>query len=201
MAGRRKRDPNVMKQINSFVDSYFFDNHRSPSMQAIADELGVSKSTAYYYVNEMAEKGMLSYDGKTISTSSMQKSIHFANRAPMIGNIVCGTPEYSEENFEGYVALPEALFGKGDFFVLSTHGDSMIDAGINNGDMVVVSKQNTAKVGDIVVALVDNETTLKTYMVNEDGRMFLRPQNKSMSDIYPDNCFIQGVVKFIIKAV
>ena len=170
-------------------------------MQKIADELGVSKSTAYYYINEMAEKGMLSYDGKTISTSSMQKSIHFANRAPMIGNIVCGTPEYSEENFEGYVALPEALFGKGDFFVLRTHGDSMIDAGIDNGDMVVVSKQNTAKVGDIVVALVDNETTLKTYMVNEAGRMLLRPQNKSMADIYPDNCFIQGVVKFIIKAV
>ena len=93
------------------------------------------------------------------------------------------------------------MFGKGDFFVLRTHGDSMIDAGIDNGDMVVVSKQNTANIGDMVVALVDNETTLKTYMVNEEGRMFLRPQNKSMSDIYPDNCFIQGVVKFLIKAV
>ena len=78
---------------------------------------------------------------------------------------------------------------------------ALIDAGIDNGDMVVVSKQNTANVGDMVVALVDNETTLKTYMVNEEGRMVLRPQNKSMSDIYPDNCFIQGVVKFIIKAV
>lgn len=201
MSATRKRNPEKMKKISSFVEEYFFKHHRSPTMQKIADELGVSKSTAYYYINEMAEKGMLSYDGKTISTSSMQKSIHFANRAPMIGNIVCGTPEYSEENFEGYVTLPEALFGTGDYFVLRTHGDSMIDAGIDNGDMVVVSKQNTANVGDIVVALVDNETTLKTYMVNEDGRMFLRPQNKSMSDIYPDNCFIQGAVKFIIKAV
>ena len=109
MAGKRKRDPNVMKQINSFVDSYFFDNHRSPSMQAIADELGVSKSTAYYYISEMAEKGMLSYDGKTISTSSMQKSIHFANRAPLIGNIVCGTPEYSEENFKVACAISNSI--------------------------------------------------------------------------------------------
>jgi repressor LexA len=201
MSATRKRNPEKMKKISSFVEEYFFKYHRSPTMQKIADELGVSKSTAYYYVNEMAEKGMLSYDGRTISTTSMQNSIYSVNRAPMIGNIVCGTPEYSEENFEGYVALPEALFGKGDFFVLSTHGDSMIDAGIDNGDMVVVSKQNTANVGDMVVALVDNETTLKTYMVNEEGRMFLRPQNKSMSDIYPDNCFIQGVVKFIIKAV
>ena len=201
MSVTRKRNPEKMKKISSFVEEYFFKYHRSPTMQKIADELGVSKSTAYYYVNEMAEKGMLSYDGRTISTTSMQNSIYSVNRAPMIGNIVCGTPEYSEENFEGYVALPEALFGKGDFFVLRTHGDSMIEAGIDNGDMVVVSKQNTANVGDMVVALVDNETTLKTYMVNEEGRTFLRPQNKSMSDIYPDNCFIQGVVKFIIKAV
>lgn len=201
MSATRKRNPEKMKKICSFVEEYFFKYHRSPTMQKIADELGVSKSTAYYYINEMAEKGMLSYDGKTIFTSSMQKSIHFANRAPIIGNIVCGTPEYGEENFEGYVALPDVLFGKGEFFVLRTHGDSMIDAGIDNGDMVVVSKQNTANVGDMVVALIDNETTLKTYMVNEEGRMFLRPQNKSMSDIYPDNCFIQGVVKFIIKAV
>jgi len=201
MSVTRKRSTEKMQKICSFVEDHFFKYHRSPTMQRIADEFNVSKSTAYYYITEMAEKGMLSYDGKTISTSSMQKTIHFATHAPMIGSIVCGTPEYSEENFEGYAALPEALFGKGDFFVLRTHGDSMIDAGIDNGDMVVVSKQNTANVGDMVVALVDNDTTLKTYMVNEEGRMFLRPQNKSMSDIYPGNCFIQGVVKFIIKAV
>ena len=201
MSVTRQRNSEKMKKISSFVEEYFFEYHRSPTMQKIADEFGVSKSTAYYYINEMAEKGMLSYDGKTITTSSMQKSIYLTNRAPVIGNIICGTPEYSEENFEGFVSLPEALFGKGDFFVLRTHGDSMIDAGIDNGDMVVVSKQNTANVGDMVVALVDSDTTLKTYMVNEEGRMFLRPQNKSMSDIYPDNCFIQGVVKFIIKAV
>ena len=201
MSVTRKRNPEMMKKISSFVEEYFFKYHRSPTMQKIADELGVSKSTAYYYINEMAEKGMLSYDGRTIATTSMQKSIYSVNRSPMIGNIVCGTPEYSEENFEGYVALPEALFGKGDFFVLRTLGDSMIDAGIEEGDMVVVSKQNTVNIGDIVVALVDNETTLKTYMQNDEGIMFLRPQNKSMEDIYPENCYIQGVAKYIIKAI
>lgn len=201
MSATRKRNPEKMKKISSFVEEYFFKYHRSPTMQKIADELGVSKSTAYYYINEMAEKGMLSYDGRTISTTSMQNSIYSVNRAPMIGNIVCGTPEYSEENFEGYVTLPEALFGAGDYFVLRTHGDSMIDVGIEEGDMVVVSKQNTANIGDIVVALVDNETTLKTYMQNDKGRIFLRPQNKSMEDIYPENCYIQGVAKYIIKAI
>lgn len=201
MSVTRKRNPEMMKKISSFVEEYFFKYHRSPTMQKIADELGVSKSTAYYYINEMAEKGMLSYDGRTIATTSMQKSIYSVNRAPMIGNIVCGTPEYSEENFEGYVTLPESLFGTGDYFVLRTHGNSMIDAGIEEGDMVVVSKQNTVNIGDIVVALVDNETTLKTYMQNDEGIMFLRPQNKSMEDIYPENCYIQGVAKYIIKAI
>ena len=201
MSVTRKRNPEMMKKISSFVEEYFFKYHRSPTMQKIADELGVSKSTAYYYINEMAEKGMLSYDGRTIATTSMQKSIYSVNRSPMIGNIVCGTPEYSEENFEGYVTLPESLFGTGDYFVLRTHGNSMIDAGIEEGDMVVVSKQNTVNIGDIVVALVDNETTLKTYMQNDEGIMFLRPQNKSMEDIYPENCYIQGVAKYIIKAI
>ena len=163
MAGTRKRNPEIMKQISSFVEEYFFEYHGSPSMQKIATAIGTSKSTAYYYVNEMAEKGMLDYDGKNIETRSMQKSDYKMNRAPVLGAIACGSPELTEEDFEEFIALPVALFGEGDFFVLRTHGDSMIDAGIEDGDKVVVKKQNHAKAGDIVVALVGNETTLKRY--------------------------------------
>ena len=149
MAGTRKRNPEIMKQISSFVEEYFFEYHGSPSMQKIATAIGTSKSTAYYYVNEMAEKGMLDYDGKNIETRSMQKSDYKMNRAPVLGAIACGSPELTEEDFEEFIALPVALFGEGDFFVLRTHGDSMIDAGIEDGDKVVVKKQNHAKAGDI----------------------------------------------------
>ena len=77
----------------------------------------------------------------------------------------------------------------------------MIEVGINDGDMVVVKKQNTASHGDMVVALVENETTLKTLWFSHDGRVILHPENKNMEDIYPSECYIQGIVKHIIKSV
>lgn len=90
------------------------------------------------------------------------------NRVPILGNISCGMPDYSEENFEEYIPLPIALFGEGDFFLLRAKGYSMIEAGIDPGDLVVVRKQKTANEGDIVVvALVGNETTLKRYYLDK----------------------------------
>ena len=197
----RTKNPELMNEISAYVDSYYRANHFSPSLSEIAKGVNVAKTTVYRYLVEMNERGLISYDGHTIESTKIDKCATGYFSAPIVGSIRCGDPEAEEEHVEEYVSLPESIFGKGTFYILRATGDSMIDAGIDNGDMVVVSKQNTAKVGDIVVALVDNETTLKTYMVNEAGRMLLRPQNKSMADIYPDNCFIQGVVKFIIKAV
>ena len=200
MAGLRKRNPETMKEIQAFVEDYFFEYHQSPSMQKVADAIGTSKSTAYYYVMEMARNGMLHYDGKTIETPHTQKSDYKMNRAPVLGSIVCGSPELTEEDFEEFVALPVALFGEGDFFVLRTHGHSMVDAGIDEGDMVVVKKQDHANYGDIVVALVGNETTLKTYYPEpENKRIRLHPENASMEDIVVRVCNIQGVAKHVIK--
>ena len=200
MAGIRKRNTETMKEIQAFVEDYFFEYHQSPSMQKVADAIGTSKSTAYYYVMEMARNGMLHYDGKTIETPHTQKSDYKMNRVPVLGSIVCGSPELTEEDFEEFVALPVALFGEGDFFVLRTHGHSMVEAGIDEGDMVVVKKQNHANYGDIVVALVDNETTLKTYYPEpENKRVRLHPENASMEDIIVRACNIQGVAKHVIK--
>lgn len=200
MAGIRKRDPEIMKQIVAFVEEYYFEYRRSPSLQKIADTVGISKATAYRYVVEMDDKGMLCYDGKSIQTRSIQKSDYKMNRVPVLGSIACGSPELTEEDFEEFIALPVALFGEGDFFILRTHGDSMVDAGIEDGDMVVVKKQDHAKAGDIVVALVGNETTLKTYYPEpQKHRVRLHPENKAMSDIIVRECYIQGVAERVIK--
>ena len=201
MGGIRKKDPVIMDKILRFSEEYYFEHRLSPSMGEIASALNIGRSTAYKYLVEMDAKGILSYDGKTIQTQNMLKSNYKVNKAPIIGNIVCGEPEYAEENFEEYVMLPETLFGKGDFFILRTHGDSMIEAGIEEGDMVVVKKQNVANSGDRVVALVENETTLKTLLFDREGRVVLHPENETMEDIYPSECYIQGVVKYIIKSV
>lgn len=200
MAGIRTKDPKKMERIRSFVDDYFFEHRQSPSIQKIATAVGISKSTAHAYIMEMAEKGMLDYNGKSIETHIIRKSDYEMNRAPVLGNIVCGSPELTEEDFEEFIALPVALFGKGDFFVLRTHGESMIDAGINEGDMVVIKKQDHANYGDIVVALVGNETTLKTYYPDAEHQIVrLHPENKSMEDIIVKECRIQGVAKHVIK--
>ncbi|MGM9683204.1 MAG: transcriptional repressor LexA [Eubacteriales bacterium] len=200
MAGIRKKDPQTMKNIKEFVDEYYFEYHISPTLQKISDGVGISRTTAYRYLLEMDKKGLLNYDGKTIETKAIAKSDFALNRVPILGSVVCGSPELSEEDFEEFVALPVALFGQGDFFVLRTHGDSMIEAGIDEGDMVVVKKQNYADYGDIVVALIGNETTLKTYYPEpERKRIRLHPENSSMKDIIVKECNIQGVAKHVIK--
>ena len=200
MAGNRKKDPELMKEICSFVEDYYFEYHCSPTIRKIASALGIAKTTAYRYLIEMDEKGMLKYDGQSIDTKNIQRSDYKMNRAPVIGSIACGSPELTDEAFEEFVALPVALFGEGDFYVLRTHGDSMIEAGIDDGDKVVVRKQNHANAGDIVVALVDNETTLKTYYPEpEKQRIRLHPENKTMKDIIVRECYIQGVAEHVIK--
>ena len=96
--------------------------------------------------------------------------------------------------------FPTAIFGKGDFFILRASGQSMIEAGIDDGDLVVVKKQVEAKEGDIVVALVDNQNTLKRYFRDDENKkIILHPENKKMKDIIVDGCCIQGVACHIIK--
>ncbi|HPE95526.1 MAG TPA: transcriptional repressor LexA [Bacillota bacterium] len=196
----RSKSKEVMQDICRFVDEFSFEYRRSPSTQEIADAIGAVKSTAYKYLVAMDKLGMISYDGRTIETTGTRKSDTEVNRAPIIGTVQCGAPTLEEENFEEYVALPVSLFGKGEFFILRARGESMIEAGIEPGDLVVVRKQNYADDGDIVVALVDNCTTLKTFYRDEKKRrVVLHPENAQMEDIYPDECYIQGVAEDIIK--
>ena len=103
---------------------------------------------------------------------------------------------------ESYVPLPTVIFGDAAHFILRAQGDSMVEAGIEDGDLVVVRKQHTAREGEIVVALVDNETTLKRfYLDRERHQVRLHPENREMADIYVDHCYIQGVAQHVIKQV
>lgn len=119
---------------------------------------------------------------------------------PLLGRVACGLPRYAEENIEEYVRMPEALIGSGEFFLLRAVGDSMVGAGINEGDLVLVKRQNTAEKGQIVVALVGEEATLKRFYP-EAGKKHVRlhPENPAMKDIIVPNCEIQGVAVKIIK--
>lgn len=191
-----------MREICDYISAFQFENHRTPTMEQIADAVGTVKSNIYKYLTEMEQRGMLRRRKRDIEIVTKIQSSPELNRVPILGSVVCGEPEYAEENFEEYVPLPVALFGKGDFFILRAHGLSMVDIGIEPGDLVVVRKQNTANDGDIVVALVDNETTLKRFYRDEKNQCIrLHPENKRMKDICVRNCRIQGVAQNVIKAL
>ena len=191
-----------MKAICEYIEEYQFEYHRTPTMDLIAEAVGTVKSNVYKYLGEMEQRGMIDRNGRNIIVHSKVHSSPKLNRVPILGNVSCGALEYAEENFEDYVPLPAALFGEGQFFILRASGNSMIEAGIEPGDLVVVRKQATADDGDIVVALVDSETTLKRFFLDADRKCVrLHPENKCMEDIFVKNCYIQGVAQHVIKVL
>ena len=197
----RSKNPETMSNIVKFVEKYYLNNGTSPSIRQIGKGIGISISTIHKYLVEMADKEMIEYDGSSITTSVTRKySEQFAGAAILDNAISCGKPEYQEEHIEEYVQLPVSLFGNGEFYILKASGDSMINAGIDTGDNVVIKKQNTANFGDIVVALADGQNTLKTYAYDDElRRVMLQPENDEYEPIYPDELYIQGVAVNVIK--
>lgn len=203
----RIKNPEVMQAICSYVDRYYREKHTTPSTSEIAEGVGISKATSYRYLVAMNENGMLSYDGKSIITRQISKCTLDYFSAPVVGSIRCGDPELEEENVEEYVSLPKSIFGEGKFYILHARGDSMVDAGIEDGDMIVIRMQETAAVGDIVVALDENsENTLKIYggIDGDTGDIILRYANEKK---YPGRRIlvkqlkVQGVAKHVIKSL
>lgn len=191
-----------MQRICKFAENFILENNRSPSTTEIADKIGIARGTAYRYLVEMDERNMIEYDGHSIRTEVTQKYKTKLSQAAIVGSIPCGSPQYEEEHIEAYVSLPESIFGSGEFYILRASGDSMIEVGIDDGDLVVIKKQQTAYEGDIVVALVDGQNTLKRYYIDSrKKRVCLHPENKTMEDIYVNECEIQGVAQHVIKAL
>ena len=188
----RSKDPEIMKRIVDFVEAYHLDYNSSPSLRVIADGVGIGSTTVYRYLMEMNERGMICYDGKTIRNEKIDKSQRGTIRAAVIGRIACGIPNLAEQHVEGYVNLPESLF-----YILRASGCSMTEAGIDDGDLVVIREQNTAEDGQIVVALVDDEATLKRFF-HEGDKIRLHPENPRMKDIFVTDCRIQGVAVKVI---
>ena len=196
-----------MKEICTYVSDYYRTWRSSPSVNDIAKAVGIAKTTAYRYLVDMNERGMISYDGHTIETPQIDKCVSGYFSATIVGSIHCGDPETEEEHVEEYVSLPESIFGSGEFYILRASGDSMVDAGIEDKDLVVIRKQETAAVGDIVVALdEDSQNTLKTFdgIDEKSGCAILRYENQRKypnKEIRVRELVVQGVAKHVIKAL
>ena len=202
----RSRDPELMEKIQTFVGEYYRREYESPSMKNIAEEFGISRTTAFNYLHEMDKKGMLSIEGNKITNlEKIRKTETSYISTPIVGSIRCGDPELSEAEVEMYVSLPKAIFGDDQSYLLRAEGDSMEDAGIQEGDLILIRKQESCEEGDIVVALdQNNENTLKIFggINQENHKAVLRYANKEK---YPGKVIevsklvIQGVARNVIK--
>lgn len=187
----RHKSTELMDKIQTYVENYYKEYRHSPSTTDIADAVGIARGTAYKYLVAMSDNGMIRYDGQQISTEKTEKVQTELTSVALLGSVSCGVPTLEEEYAEEFVSLPVSMFGKGTFFMLRASGESMIDAGISTGDLVLVRKQSEAKDGDIVVALVENENTLKRYFVDKENKQIrLHPENKNMKDIIVQDCKI-----------
>ena len=197
MAKREKK-----RAILCFVDKYIQSHHMSPSMSDIAEAIGINKTTVWRYLKEMDEVGEVCYRGGDISTDMSAKTSSEQVSIPIAGVIPCGTPEEQLQSIETFYSFPRDLVGEGEFFMLRASGDSMIDVGIESGDLVVVRRQSDARNGQIVAALTeDGGSTLKTFVkTDENTAPYLHPENTlaGYSDIRK-HFAVQGVAVKIIK--
>lgn len=201
----RSKNIDTINNILNYINDTFFSTQEIPSVQDIADHVGIAKSSASRYLSEMEQRGMI-FKSNTfygLETVKIRKAMKGINIIPIVGEIACDSPILAEENIESYLTISGSFLGEGEYFALRAYGDSMINAGIDDGDYVVIRKQSFANEGQIVVAMVNGgDCTLKRYYLErEKKRIRLHPENNDMEDMYFSNIAIQGVAVKVIKNI
>lgn len=184
--------------VYDYIDKYIEDNGYPPTIRDICDNTGIkSTSTAHAYIGRLEEKGVIVRGaGKKRALNTISRSTgNVELKIPVLGRVTAGIPIFVIENFEGYVSFdPNGhRYRENELFALKVKGVSMIDAGILDGDIVIVRKSDSADNGDIVVAMIDDEATVKTFY-RENGHFRLQPENSSLPPIIVDRLTILGQV-------
>jgi repressor LexA len=204
------------REIFDFVVAYADKHGYPPTVREIGESVGLaSPSTVHAHLANLERAGYLRRDptkpralevvGRERSEAIGASPADQAARLPLVGEIAAGGPLLAEENIEDYLAVPEPLSAGDEDFLLRVKGDSMIEAGILEGDYVVVHRQQTARDGDIVVALAGedetaDEATVKRFF-RENGRIRLQPENAALSPLYPDHVQILGKVTGVFRTL
>jgi repressor LexA len=174
---------NRQKEVLEFIKTFANDNGYPPTMREICGRFGFQPRAATNHVEALVRKGYLRKQPlKSRSLEVVGSGRRGLREVPIVGRVAAGEPILAIENIEGSLMLPEEWARSKDCFLLKVEGDSMIDAHICPGDYVLVKKQETAESGDIVIAMLDDETTAKRFSV-EEGRIILKPENKRMDPI------------------
>ena len=203
---RAKNDERKM-EVYRYVTEFMQERGVCPTTQQIGDTLGMAKSTVSKYMNRLMDDGLIEKYGRyqTILADAMPLNSDYT-LMPVVGSISCGQPVLAIEDVEEYIPINISLLGYGEYFGLIARGDSMIDAGICDGDTVYVRKQSTAIDGEIVVAMVEDEfsdgwsATLKRfYRDMKNNRYILHPENSTLEDIIVDKVHVVGVAVRVLK--
>lgn len=186
------------KAVFKYIRSTIRNHGYAPSVRDICSAIGIkSTSTVHSYIKQLEDKGYITRaDGKSRAIKiNGNTGIDEARtvRVPLIGQVRAGLPILAVENYEGYVDYPASMSGSSQLFALRVVGDSMIEAGILDGDIVIVESKRYAEDGEIVLALIDDSATVK-YFYKEEKRIRLQPANSNMVPIYTDDLTILGKV-------
>lgn len=184
-------------RILAYIQQATREKGYPPSVREICVATGLkSTSTVHGHLLRLQKKGLLNRDSmkpRAISVPMKPTTDTEVVAVPVVGAVAAGVPILAAENIEEYVPLPQIMLGEGEYYVLRVRGESMIEAGILSGDCIVVKKQPTANNGDIVVAMVEDEATVKRYY-RENGKFRLQPENRAMDPIVVDEVVILGKV-------
>ncbi len=216
MKGVAMSKPDLTERQQQILD-FLVDEVRKrgypPSVREIGEGVGLSSpSTVHNHLANLESKGYIHRDPSKPRAIEIDPGLLAAPVAssvdldreivtlPLVGQVAAGAPIVAEQNIEDRIMLPTKLIGDLGSFMLEVRGDSMIDAGILSGDYVIVRETPTARNGEIVVALIDDEATVKTYY-RESDRIRLQPENESMDPIYVTDPRILGVVIGLFRAL
>lgn len=189
-------------EISDFLDK----NGYPPTVRELCKIMGVkSSSTIFYYLDKLQQQGKIRKSNNKNRTLELvnppQKALNIADRSkkiPLLGDVAAGYPIMAFENYDEVYEISDNLFSSSDLFMLTIKGESMIKAGILNGDKVVVKKQSTANNRDIVVAMINGSATVKRYF-KESDRIRLQPENDNYEPIYSTEVVILGKVIGLIR--
>ncbi len=196
----RRPNGDTQQRILDYIENYIEVNGYPPSVREIGQAVDLkSTSTVHGHLNRLERKGLLHREAmkpRTIDVKREDKPQIV--KLPVLGKVAAGVPILAEENAEGFIQLPDTIVGRGEHFILEIRGDSMISAGIMNGDYVVVKRQQTAQNGDIVIAMIDDEATCKRYF-KEPDRIRLQPENPRMRPFFARSVTIVGKVVAVYR--
>lgn len=189
------------QQILDCIITTTRDRGYPPTVREIGQAVGLtSSSSVHFHLRALEKSGHLERDG-SLTRALRPKLFRHAQATrhiPLVGKVAAGEPILAQQNIEEALPLPEGLFPDGDLFLLRVKGDSMINAGIMDGDMVVVKRQHTADNGDIIVALLDEEATCKRFFQHSHA-VELRPENEALEPIITREAQILGRVCGVIR--